>query len=572
MMMTDLLSPPLLAQAEPASLLPLWVILGYLGLLLGLGVFSSRFFRGSSSDYFVASRSIGPFLLLMSVFGTTMTAFALVGSTGKAFDAGIGVYGLMASWSGLVHAAVFFLIGIRLWGIGKRYGYVTQIQYFRDRFQSDTLGYLLFPILVLLIIPYLLIGLLGSGAVMRGVTAGMFPDLFASTAPAGSVPPWLTQLVICCVVLFYVFFGGVRSAAWANTFQTLVFMVTGVIAFYMIADSLGGLAAAGEQVRRYAPEHLAREGMMGQVQFLSYIFIPLSVGMFPHLFQHWLTARSAKTFRLTVIGHPICIMIVWVPCILIGIWGAALVAQGELSAPSSNAVLGAMVGNLVESPWLMGLLTAGILAAIMSSLDSQFVCLGSMFTNDIVVHASRRGRFSDIQRVWIGRGFIVAIVAITYIISLFPPPHIFDLAVWCFSGFAALFPLVFAAIYWRRTTRPGAIACVLVTAATWLLFFIDDIVFRDSSYFSTAAEGEEYLVWGMMPVAVICAASVLALVVVSLLTSPMPRETIEKFFIDSPARTPRRSTPPTGPPTAPPTGTVGPSARPAPASSAETPS
>ena len=89
----------------------------------------------------------------MSVFGTTMTAFALVGSTGKAFERGIGVYGLMASISSLIHAAVFFLIGMRLWVFGKKYGYVTQIQYFRARFESSRLGYLLFPILVLLVIP-----------------------------------------------------------------------------------------------------------------------------------------------------------------------------------------------------------------------------------------------------------------------------------------------------------------------------------------------------------------------------------------------------------------------------------
>ena len=61
----------------------LFVIIGYLCLLLALGFFSNRLFRGTSKDYFVASHSIGPFLLLMSVFGTTMTAFALVGSTGK---------------------------------------------------------------------------------------------------------------------------------------------------------------------------------------------------------------------------------------------------------------------------------------------------------------------------------------------------------------------------------------------------------------------------------------------------------------------------------------------------------
>ena len=91
---------------------PIIVIAIYLGALLAFALFSSRFSRGTSADYFVASRSIGPFMLLMSVFGTTMTAFALVGSTGKAFQLGIGTYGLMASSSGLIHAACFLVIGI----------------------------------------------------------------------------------------------------------------------------------------------------------------------------------------------------------------------------------------------------------------------------------------------------------------------------------------------------------------------------------------------------------------------------------------------------------------------------
>ena len=314
----------MLAVVQAANRTPLWVIGGYMVLLLGLGLVTKRLFRGTSSDYFVAGRSMGGFLLLMSVFGTTMTAFALVGSTGKSYDLGIGVYGLMASSSGLIHSLVFFLVGIPLWAIGKRYNYVTQIQYFRERFQSDGLGYLLFPILVTLVVVYLLIGLVGAGVVVRGATRGMFPEAFASSG--GAVPPWVTGLVVSGVVLFYIFFGGVRGAAWANAFQTIVFMLTGLVAFVLISNKLGGLAEASQQVLENAPEHLARTNKIGHLQFLSYGLVPLSVGMFPHLFQHWLTAKSAKTFRLSIVCHPIFIMLVWVPCVLMGTWavGAAI--------------------------------------------------------------------------------------------------------------------------------------------------------------------------------------------------------------------------------------------------------
>ena len=89
-------------------MIQLAVIVAYLALLILLGYAANRSFRGTASDYMLASHSIGPFLLLMSLFGTTMTAFALVGSTGRAYVMGAGVYGLLASASGIVHSLCFF--------------------------------------------------------------------------------------------------------------------------------------------------------------------------------------------------------------------------------------------------------------------------------------------------------------------------------------------------------------------------------------------------------------------------------------------------------------------------------
>ena len=560
----------------------LFVIIGYLCLLLALGFFSNRLFRGTSKDYFVASHSIGPFLLLMSVFGTTMTAFALVGSTGKSFERGIGTYGLMASISGLVHAAIFFLIGIRLWAFGKKHGFITQIQFFRARFESDSIGYLLFPILVLLVIPYLLIGIIGAGKTIEPVTAGAFPALFTNpTAPQwlGGIPPWLTGLVVSLVVLSYVFMGGSRGAAFANTFQTIVFMIMGLVAFTFIINALGGINNAGkvparinekglivqdyyfdkksEQLKENLPPktigrvvdsensnltnqqpHFWREPVNAEfkkknpktgelvpferelgipfITFVTYLFIPLSVGMFPHLFQHWLTARSAKSFRLTVIAHPLCIMVVWVPCVLVGAWASGVLPPG-IPPP---AVLSAMLNLLVGDPVLIGLLTAGVLAAIMSSLDSQFLCLGTIFTNDIVIHRAGADKYSDKQIIFIARCFIVAIVALTYGLAMLAKnANVFDLAIWCFSGFSALFPVIFAALYWKRTTKQGAIASIIAALVTWLYYF------HESGY------GGEYMVGpGIVPAAICFGASAVVLVVVSLFTEPPSKETLDKFF------------------------------------------
>ncbi|MEZ5303445.1 MAG: sodium:solute symporter family protein [Verrucomicrobiales bacterium] len=521
----------------------LLIIIGYFGVLIGLGIVSKMFFRGSSADYFVISRSVGSFLLLMSVFGTTMTGFALVGSTGEAYELGIGAYGLMASWSGLIHSAVFFAVGIRLWAAGKKYGYVTQCEYFRDRFQAPGIAYLLFPILVLLLIPYLLVGVIAAGRFLQATTSGMFEGEFfevmlpnGNPSPlSGGLPPWIGGLIISCIVLFYIFFGGLRGAVWANTLQTLVFMVTGVIAFYVISTKLGGLEGAAKALADSpASDRMVREGHYGHLHFFSYFLIPLSVGMFPHLFQHWLTAKSAKTFRLTVVAHPIFIMIVWLPCILIGIWAAAQLGSikiGDRARDDDQKFVHQRPGDRrCSAPCRR----TRVLAAIMSSLDSQFMCLGTMFTNDIVVRLFGKDRFTDGQKVMIARCFIVAIVAVTfgcaaYLMGGNRSNSVFALGVWCFSGFAALFPITFAAVYWRRATKWGVYASILVTAAVWGVLFYRDI------FAAGGSDGEhEKLIFGMMPVAIIFASSALAMWLVSLITKPPSDEVVAKFFPTKP--------------------------------------
>ncbi|MBG88300.1 MAG: sodium:proline symporter [Verrucomicrobiales bacterium] len=533
------------------------IICCYLGLLLLLGLVSNRFFRGTTADYFVASRGIGPFLLLMSLFGTTMTAFALLGSTGASFKDGIGIYGKLASSSGIVHALCFFLIGVKLWSLGAKHGYLTQIQFFRDRFQSDFIGLLLFPILVGLVIPYLLVGLIGAGSTF-------------SSASDGKVSFEAGAAIICIVVLIYIFFGGARGTAWANCFQTIVFIALGMVAFAIISSKLGGPVAATAAVAERNPSKLQRSAHqkdlekfqaalkayeaaqanaatntnsttgtppetatltppkepkgLPQLVFLSYMLIPLSVGMFPHIFQHWLTAKSASSFKLPVIAHPLLILLVWVPTVLLGTWATSAMVNGQPLIPpgsSPNAVLSIMVNELT-TPVLGGFLTAGIMAAIMSSLDSQFLCLGSIFTNDIYLHYKRDKEIGEQQKVLASRIFVVGVVVVAYLIACYlkNTREIFFLGIWCFSGFAALVPLVVAALYWRRVTPAGAYASILTTAVAWIWLFVQ----------SDFGANRGFLFLGMMPVASLVIASTIALVVVSLATPRMDDKVLEKFF------------------------------------------
>jgi SSS family solute:Na+ symporter len=484
------------------------VIAAYLGLVLAIGAVSHRFLRRTGEDYFVATRSIGPFILLMSLFGTHMTAFSLLGASGEAYHRGIGVFALMASSSALVVPLVFHFVGTRLWALGKRHGYLTQLQFFRDRWGSDRLGLLLFAVLLALLLPYLLIGVKGAGITLAQITDGQVPEA------AGS-------FLICLVVLSYVASGGLRGTAWANTFQTLVFMTLGAVAVVTIIGNSGGLAAAMERVAAARPELLVRGAAVRPLELLSYTAIPLSVGMFPHIFMHWLTARSAAAFRLPVVAYPLCVAVVWLPSVLLGVIGAADVPG--LEGPAANAVLIRMIG-LHAPKVLAGLLAAGVIAAVMSSLDSQILSLSGLFTEDILRHHRLHDKMSERRQVRAGRLWVAALLALVFVLSQVVDRSIFRLGVWSFTGFAGLFPLAVAALYWRRSTLAGAYASIVATMSLWVFFVIRS--WNEPGY---SVGGT-----GLMPVVVILAGSVVGLVVVSWLTTPPESERLGRFFPSRP--------------------------------------
>ncbi len=550
------------SDAFSAGMIRLLVIVAYFALLLVLGGVATRFLKKNSRDYMLASHSIGPVLLLMSLFGTTMTAFALVGSSGEAFVDGIGIYGKLASISGIVHSLCFFVIGTRIWKFGKRFGHTTQVDFFRDRLDSPRIGLFLFPVLVLLIIPYVLGGVIASGTVVQSLTAGAFPSLFPhdQAALVGGVPPYLGSFVVCSVGLSYVLFGGMRGTAWANCFQTMVFMVLGVVTFYVVAMKLGEsdnlLGSMANAIKDVPRSHTTRQEMSHSL-FITYRLIPLSVGTFPHLFQHWLTTQSANSFKLPIIMHPFFIMLVWLPCILIGVWAAApgVLPEEWYSQPMDhqNKVLSYLVTKHT-TPLVGGLLAAGILAAVMSSLDSQFLCVGTMFTNDIYKRFFKRpqlagnasGKSTDTETaaketaanetsVWVARSFILAIVAISYVLGIvLDGRSIFRLSIWCFSGFAGLFPIILAALYWRGLTAWGAQAGIVTMAATWSYFFY-------ASGFGQGVKGADGIQrpyklfvpgtdWDILPVVPIIAATTVVTILVSWLTPKPSQETIKRYF------------------------------------------
>ncbi|MCE2513986.1 MAG: sodium:solute symporter family protein [Acidobacteria bacterium] len=461
-------------------MIPALVVFLYLGVVLYIGIFAFRRPGGGGAEgYFLANRSLGQYVFLLSLFGTNMTAFTILGSAGHAFANGVVTYGLMGSSSALLIPVTLYLFGTRVWALGKRHGFMTPVQMYRDRWECGHIGTAIFAIQATLLVPYIVIAVMGGGTTLNAVSGGV-------------VPYWFGGLLVAAVVMSYVFFGGMRGTAWVNTFQTVLFLTFGAAAIVFIGVSIGGFPAAMERLAA-APESaplLTREHISPRF-FFSYMLIPLSSIMFPHISIFCLTARRMGQFRKTVIFYPLCILAIWLPCTFLGLAANAMTdvpgieskleARAELAADAGGRTP-AETGELQRAAagddviilmlehyaplWLAGLLGAGIMAAVMAS-DSQILALSTMFTEDVFAYYGGKSRFGSAVQVQTGRLFVVLIALVAYAIALQAPPGIFGIAVqYAFSGFATLLPLLVAALFWRGSTKWGALAVVLWTAAT----------------------------------------------------------------------------------------------------------
>jgi solute:Na+ symporter, SSS family len=538
-------------------MIPAIVVFLYLAAVLYIGIFAFRRARGKeeAEDYFLASRSLGPFVFLFSLFGTNMTAFAILGSSGHAFSNGIVTFGLMASSSALIIPLTLFLIGTRVWALGKKHGFMTPVQMFRDRWECGHIGTAIFVVQAVLLVPYIIIGIMGGGTTLNAISGG-------------TVPYWFGGAIVAMVVMSYVFFGGMRGTAWVNTFQTVLFLLFGAVALIVIGVGMGGFRnAAQSMLAAPALAPLMTRERISPLYFFSYTFIPLSAIAFPHILIFCLTARKMNQFKKTVIFYPLCILAIWLPCVFLGVMAnrvtdvpeirakqearRVLATQGRTLTPEARDDLREQAAgddvimlllHRYAPLWLAGLLGAGIMAAVMAS-DSQILALSTMFTEDVFAFYGGKRRFGEAVQVQTGRIFIVLITMFAYAIALRAPETIFEIAVqYAFSGYAALSPLLVAALFWRGSTKWGALAVTVWTA----LAVVAVAIFQHRV--PAPAPGPPFLVWslggmevlsrtaggtavfGFMPVVPMVIVSGLLMIVVSLFTSKPKGTTVAKYF------------------------------------------
>ncbi len=423
-----------------------------------IGVVASRRSARSPEEYFLAGRGLGTVVLFMALFGTNCTSFVLIGIPGKAYDLGVGVFGLNAAIVALGVPLSFWLIGSPARTMAMRLSALTPAELYSKRLGSRRVGFLLFAFFTAYTIPYMVQGVKGASLVL-------------SQASDGALSPGWAGFGVLFVVLLYTSLGGMRGTAWTNVFQGALFMLFMAFAFVFMARSLGGFAAAMQGAADVDPALLELDrtrGLFEPRKWASWgLVIATTVIAFPHMFARLMAAGSDEILRKVCRVYPIALVVLWVPAVLIGVWGRG--AFPDLGA-DADRVFQLMVAEHMP-PALAAFGFLAVLAAVMSTLDAQILTLSSMLLRDVLEPLGRE--LDPRTEVAVGRGFAWVIAAVVFGLSLVWGESVFDISRKSFEGYTTLVPTLFLALRWRRFSAGGAFASLVtgnaILACGWTL-------------------------------------------------------------------------------------------------------
>ncbi|NUC74608.1 sodium:solute symporter family protein [Haloterrigena sp. SYSU A558-1] len=331
-----------------------------------------------------------------------------------------------------------------------------------DRFGSKRLRGLIAGISLLYLFPYVMLQQVGAGTALQSLTEGAIPY----AAGAG---------LITAFMILYVVVAGMRGIAWTDTLQGAFMLVTTWVATIWVLSAVGGPGAATEAVASTAATadflSLGSDYYTPQWMLSTAITIGFGVAMFPQVNQRFFAAGSKTVLKRSFALWPILCVLLFVPSFMLGAWAAGL----EVAVPEGENVLPAVLAAYTPT-WFAALVIAGAMAAMMSSSDSMLLSGSSYFTRDLYRPFVDRS-ISERREDFLARSGVVIFASTAFVASLVTPGTLFELGDAAFSGFAQLALPVLVALYWRRTTRTGITAGILLSQAFYLgNLFLEPIV------------------------------------------------------------------------------------------------
>lgn len=447
-------------------------------LTIGIVFFLKSRNAAGEKEYFLGGRSMGPWVTAMSAQASDMSAWLLMGLPGS-----ILAFGLGQAWIGIGLAigtiANWIIVAKRLRKFSKAAGdSITLPQYLTNRFATKSSALKIICAVVFLISFTIYV----ASAFSAG--SKVFTQLFPT------LDPMAAMIIFAAIILVYTFLGGYKAVCWTDFFQGMLMLVALLAVPIMIVASGNTDAALLDKV--------ITNSAGGEFKFVSDLFsaswqeivsgLAWGLGYFgmPHILVRFMAIEKPSMIKKSVIVASVWIVLALGAAILISYLGRMFIlADGTEFAASllgdggaGQEMIFVILARKLFTPFIAGILLAAIIAASMSTADSQLLVASSSFTSDIYKPIIKKNA-SDKELLWVGRIVVVIVSIVAFFIASSKgeaAAAIMNLVSNAWGIFGAAFgPVVILSLFWKRTTYAGAVASIVAGAVVDIVWFTTSI-------------------------------------------------------------------------------------------------
>ncbi|MGF1455202.1 MAG: sodium/proline symporter [Alphaproteobacteria bacterium] len=432
-------------------------VFGYMALNIAVGLWAMGRTH-SAADFFVAGRDLGPLVVSLAVFSSTLSGFGFVGGPGLVYATGLSSL-WMVICSTLGYATGFYLVAKRIRMIAEVRDTLSLSDVLAARYRSETVRLVTGVTILLGVLAYLATQILAMALVLQSILGAL---------PAFEGVGLITCAVLSLAVLvFYSVTGGIIASVYTDVFQGIIMMVAGLLVVFAAMNSFeGGFTEASRIILADDPEAILPFGTFGSMVSLAWFFLfGFGLAGQPHIITKMMMNRRLADNRvimpMSVVSYAFSALL-WVS---VGVAMHALVISGAHPPLASADEAAPAFLSVYASPWLAGLVFAGLFAAIMSTADA-FLNIGAA----AVVHDIPRsimGRSLRQELFW-ARTATVGISLLAMGFALYS--HFLGgrlvaiLGAFGWGTFAAaLLPVVAIGLNWKQASRQAAIASMVLS-------------------------------------------------------------------------------------------------------------
>ena len=419
-------------------------LISFLTYMIGMVAIGLYFYFKTNdlNDYILGGRGLGPGVTALSAGASDMSGWLLLGLPGMLYDDGlVGIWiavglliGAYANWHTVAKPLRVYTEHLK--------DAITIPDYLSNRFRdhSNMLRIITAIVILLFYTLYTSSGLVG-GAKLFEATFGF---------------DYSTALLIgSFIIVSYTFLGGYNAVSWTDFVQGILMMLALVIVPAVVIYEIGGMSKTLEVIIMFNPEHLDSLHATSFIGIVSLLAWGLGYFGQPHILVRFMSIRhedemqKAKFIGMTWMGLAI------LGSLAVGFFGYAYVMSEGIDLQDSEKIF-ITLSQLLFNPWIAGFLLAAILAAIMSTVDSQLLVSSSVLTQDIYNKVLRKNA-SERELVWVGRGTVILIAFIAWAISTDQNASVLALVSYAWAGFGAAFgPVIILSLYNSKISQVGA--------------------------------------------------------------------------------------------------------------------